>query len=325
MFVRKRGNRWQARVAIKGYPEQVKSFESEASARAWGAGIEQRIQAGGYAHQELMTLAGALKRYLEDVSVTKKGVVQETSLVRRLLADPISDANLAKVRGVDIARYRDQMKAKGYAPATIVRHLALLSNVFTTARREWSVEVGNPVELVKKPIVRNERSRRLSDTEIEAILRASGSRQLRSMIVLALETCMRRGELVGLSWGDLDLFKRVIHLRDTKNGRSRLVPLSRRAIQLLAEMHKERSDTEYVFGISKDSVSQAFERACARSGVLGARFHDLRREGISRLAERGFGIIEVAAVSGHRDLRTLSSRYIRLNIAELAAKLDHAE
>jgi len=318
MYVRKRGRSWQGRVVIKGYPEQVKSFCSEAEAYAWGAGVEKAIKEGGYAEPDRTTLSGALKRYEAESVPHKKGAAKESSVIRQIAVHPIAALHLDKIKGADIAFYRDGMKTKGYAPATIARHLAILSNLFNTARREWALDIGNPVEVVRKPVVRNARNRRLQSGELEKIIAATESAELGPFIRLGIETCMRRGELVGLQWRDIDFTRRLACLADTKNGESRTVPLSSIAIQILQSLPR-RIDGR-MFGMQADSVTQAFERACNRAGVIGLRLHDLRREGVSRLFERGWSIPDVACVSGHKTWSQLS-RYTAIKPEELAKKL----
>ena len=304
---------------VQGYPEQVRTFGAESEAWAWGAEVERRIKEGGYSRPDETTLEGALRRYQSEVSIHKKGATKEASIIRRILAHSIANSPLVSVKGADIASYRDQMRAQGYAPATIGRHLALLSNIFTVAQREWSLDVANPVRNVRKPTIRNERTTRVSDADISALLAASDSKELRAVVLLALETCMRRSELLKLRWNCINLEKRVAILHDTKNGRGRVVPLSGKAIKLLKDL-PSRSDGQ-LFGLACDSITQAFGRASKRAELTDIRFHDLRREGISRLAEAGFSVLELAAVSGHRDLRVLSNRYAQLRAEELAKKM----
>ena len=318
MFIRQRGNRSQARVAVQGYPEQVKSFENEAEAYAWGAEVESRIKEGGYAEPDRTTLQGALSRYEAENITHKKGAAKESSIIRQISLHPVATLKLDKVKGADIAGYRDGMKAKGYAPATIARHLAVLSNLFNIARREWALEISNPVEVVRKPIVRNARTRRLNAGELEKIIESTESNELGAIVRMAIETCMRRGELVALRWCDVDFTRRVACLADTKNGESRTVPLSPTAIQILQALPRRINGR--VFGMTADSITQAFERACNRAGVSGLRLHDLRREGVSRLFERGWSIPDVACVSGHKTWSQLA-RYTSIKAEELAKKL----
>ena len=138
------------------------------------------------------------------------------------------------------------------------------------------------------------------------------------LVKLALETAMRRSELLGLRWEHIDLERRTIFLQLTKNGTSRTVPLSTHAIQILTDMPRNLDDR--VFPVTHEVVSQAFNRARRQARVQDVRFHDLRHMAITRLAEKLPNLIELSAVSGHKSLAMLK-RYYHPNAAELARKL----
>jgi integrase len=129
---------------------------------------------------------------------------------------------------------------------------------------------------------------------------------------------MSRGELLALEWRHIDLGSRVAHLPLTKNGDSRDVPLSTRAVETLSGLH--RGEGERVFTIAPNAVRLAWERLVRRVGLKDLHFHDLRHEAVSRLFERGFNVMEVASVSGHRELRMLQ-RYTHLRAEELAHRM----
>ncbi len=132
---------------------------------------------------------------------------------------------------------------------------------------------------------------------------------------------MRRGELCELRWEHVDLKdpnEATAHLPHTKNGFLRDVLLSNRAVDMLHALPR-RLDGR-VFGLRPDSVTQAFARATARAGIEGVRIHDLRHEATSRLFERGvFDSMEVASITGHKDLRMLK-RYYHPRAKDLAKK-----
>ncbi len=129
------------------------------------------------------------------------------------------------------------------------------------------------------------RDRRLQPGELERILASTESKELGAIVLLAVETAMRRSEIAGLVRSNIDLKKRILVLPDTKNGERRVVPLSTKAVELLAGLPPRIG--RRVFGMAPDSISQAFERACARAGIEDLRYHDLRHEAASRLFERG--------------------------------------
>ena len=223
--------------------------------------------------------------------------------------------------------------------------------------------LSNPVELIRKPQPNNARTRRIAldvpvqvttsdgpppgNGELERIIAASGSGVLPAVLRLALETAMRRSEIVGLHWEHIDLAKRVAHLPDTKNGSSRDVPLSSRAVAVLESMlpkdssepeHGGDEDDDRVFKVSSDAITRAFVRAVARArkryvkeceeqGVkpqkrflTDLRFHDLRHEATSRLAAI-FPMHELTKITGHKDPRMLM-RYYHPRAEDLAKRLD---
>ena len=357
--ISERNGRWRARVRRHGVVT-TETFRTKTDAEAWARKQESDVERGLWrdnTEAERTTLITALKRYQNEVAAHKRGAVQEASIIGILKSEPLSKKTMAKVRSADVSAMVDGWRRDGYAQATIARRLAVLSHVFEHAARSWSMEaLANPVRLVKLPPLRNGRERRVSDAEIDAVCKATGSEILPHIVRLAVETAMRRGELVGIQWRDVDLTRRVIHLPRTKNGYSRDVPLSSRAVALLealkaehdkkqeeredkqeASTLKEKDKDDRLFAVRDDAVTRAFDRAaeraraayvadCERKGrpahakyLLNLRFHDLRHEATSRLAAL-LGVHELAKVTGHRDLRMLM-RYYHPKAEDLAAKL----
>lgn len=321
-------------------------LESEMSRGVWVSRSEA----------EATTLYEALKRYEEEISAIKKGAVQELSVLKSCKALDLAKRPLASIRSSDIASLRD-VWLKDYKPATVLRRLAVLSHVFNIARKEWGMEsLSNPVELVRKPQPNNARTRRVAtaesstsskredepesergaeDGEIELVLAASSSELLPPMVWLAIETAMRRGEIVSLQWQHVDLKRCVAHLPATKNGDARDVPLSPRAVAVLQGLwdahtltssktleRDETANTDRVFTIRADAVTRTFERAVVRARtqyietckdaggrsnakfLVDIRFHDLRHEATSRLASV-FPMHELTKITGHKDPRML--------------------
>lgn len=182
----------------------------------------------------------------------------------------------------------------------------------------------NPVSNIRLPRGARVRNRRLQGNEEERLLEAarkSRSHTIEPMIVLALETAARRAELVSMKWKHIDLISRTWFLPETKNGTSRTIPLSTKSVTVLKTLKKEpvRIDDK-VFGVKSQSVTQAFVRCCKTAKIEGLRFHDLRHEATSRLFEKGLNMMEVASITGHKDLKMLR-RYTHLQAEDLALKL----
>ena len=198
-----------------------------------------------------------------------------------------------------------------------------MSAIINHARREWGINVPNPVQMVRKPQSPQARSRVLTDQEVSKLLQAleptgRRSRWSKPIVQIALATAMRRGELLSLRWENIDLIGRTAFLPDTKNGESRTVPLSTTAVQVLAGLPRHISGV--VFPLKAFTLDAAFKRGLRRAGLEGVRFHDLRRTAITRIAEKLPNVIELAAVSGHKSLMVLK-RYYRPTALELAQKL----
>jgi integrase len=321
---------WQAQVRKKGYPLQTLTFDTRATAEAWARAVEVEMDQGRFVSRveaETTTLKELLERYLEEITPLKKGATAETTRIRALLRHPLAQRFVGGIHGADIARYRNE-RLQQVQPATVKRDLVVVSHLFEVARKEWGIPVHNPVRDIKLPPHARARERRLQpggpgqdseETRLLMVCRKARNRFLLPVVQLALETAMRRGELVGLRWEHVDLKRQIAHLPDTKNGEARTVPLSSAAIGVLRGL--PRSLNGQVFpGLTTEAVKLAFVRARRNAGLEDLRFHDLRHEATTRLFEKGLNIMEVASITGHKDLRMLR-RYTHLRAEDLARKL----
>lgn len=324
--ITKRGGRWRARVRRRGYPEQCATFATKAAAERWARGIEGRVDNGTLSPVEgdarRITLREALERYEAEVTPRKRGANRERARLRRWMAHALADRVLAAIRPHDMAQARNDMAARGLGPNTIRLELAPLSHLFTVARKDWGLAgLPNPVQEITKPSTGGTaRERRLQAGEEARLLDAAGALVwwLRPAIVLAIETAMRRGELVALRWEWVDAARATLRLPLTKNGEARTVPLSPRAIEVLQAMPRNMDGR--VLGTNADEVSHQFAAACKAAGIVGLHFHDLRREAVSRMFEMGLGIQEVATVSGHLTWAILR-RYTAPRAEDIAVKM----
>ena len=327
--IRKLRSKWQAQVRRRGVAPRAKSFDKRADAERWARELEAEADRSGWVADtrlaEKTTLRELLTRYCAEVTPGKRGAVSERSRINSIMRSAMSHRTLAKLTSADVATYRDE-RLKCVAPATVVRELNTVSHAIEIATREWGLWIPrNPVKLVRRPQVPRGRSRRLKAGE-EARLFAACDRGrtplMKPLIVLAIETAMRRGELLELQWQHVDLVRRVAHLPLTKNGDSRDVPLSRRAVATLQDLKDSSTrDRNRVFPVTGNSIRLAFEHLRDRAEMSDFHFHDLRHEGVSRLFEKGLNIAEVSAISGHKELRMLM-RYTHLRADDLVSRLD---
>jgi integrase len=322
---RKHGNGWQARVRRQGHPDITKSLPSRLDAEKWARSVETDIDKGQFvsvSEAQRATLGDLIERYLAEVTPSMKGATEDTIRLKAIMRRPIARWSMANLSASKIAAFRDE-RLKEVSGGTVIRELAYLSSIINHARREWVINVPNPVQMVRKPTSPPSRGRVLADEEVAKLLQAlepvgRRSHWTKPAVQLALATAMRRGELLSLKWEHVDLQGRTAFLPDTKNGDSRTVPLSSVAVEVLAGLPRHISG--YVIPVKFFTLDAAFKRGVCRAGLDDVRFHDLRRTAITRMAEKLPNVIELAAVSGHKSLMVLK-QYYRPDASELARKL----
>jgi len=328
--IRKRGEKWQARVHRKENKPIVKSFNTKSDALKWARNVESQLDLGTLAPKQTMPrLMPIVDRYVEEVTPLKKGKSQESYRANQFKKTKLADMQIDKITGEVVAQYRDA-RLKEVSANTVRLELAFLSVVFEQCRKEWGLAVSNPVRQIRMPKPGKPRQRRLEAGEEEALLHAckeSGAHYLQTFVILAIETGMRFGELAGVTWVNVNLEKRTIYLPDTKNGSPRTVPLSTRALSAIQT--QPRSIGGRLFLAKSGSIRSAFLIALKKAQgsqpdskkfLRELRFHDLRHEAVTRLFEKGLNPIEVGMVSGHKTLSMLQ-RYTHLRSEELVDKL----
>ncbi len=329
-------NHFLVRVRLKGYPPQTATFERLTDARKWAQSTESAIREGRHfktVEAKRHTLADLIERYTRDVLPKKRdGKRQATQLA--WWNEQLGFRLLADITSALIAEHRDRLAAtlvpgsKTRSPASVVRHLAVLSHAFSIAVREWGWLEDNPCRKVTRPKEPCGRVRFLSDDERERLLKAcreSASPHLYHAVVLSLSTGARQGEILGLCWRQVNLKRGLITLDDPeriKNGERRSLPLTGLAQELLKERSKvRRIDNDFVFpnrqGDGATDLRDAWEYAIQKAGIENFRWHDLRHSAASYLAMNGATLAEIAEVLGHKTLQMVK-RYSHLSDSHVA-------
>jgi len=327
-FMKRGDYQWQARVRAKGYPTQTRTFETKKEAMAWAAVIESEMARGMFVDRteaESTTFGELLDRYAREISPTKRGSKKELQKINQMRGWPLAGRIVAGIHGKDIAKLRDE-RLKDVSAASVNREFNLLGHVFTVAIREWGFNLpANPIQMVSRPKVKASsfRNRRLEGDEENRLLAAcadDSNPYLKPMVQVAIETAMRRGELLSLTWDRVALNDCVASLPITKNGTPRDVPLSKKAVAVLSGLPRSIDGRVFPF-TSDNAVSMTFRRACRRAGIEDLRFHDLRHEATSRIAERVTDVHTLAKITGHKSLQMLQ-RYYHPRAKDLARMLD---
>jgi len=312
--IRKVGDLWRAEIARAGVRES-KRFPTRREAEDWAIAREAEILSGEH-QRTRQTLSDALDA-LDALEPRTKGDATRARIARRY---SWANTRLDQVTPAVIAAWRDQ-RMQEVSASTVRREMNFIASVLKRARLEWGWISRDPLADVKKPSDAPHRERLISAAEVDAMLAQLGyagevttvGHEVAVALLLTLETGMRAGELTGLRWTDIT--GRVAHLPKTKNGSSRSVPLSTKAVELLDVLRKKRLlqvrrpiKQGRVFHIDADELSTIFRRARDAAGLSGFRFHDGRATAVTRLA-RILSIHDLARMIGHRDLNSLLVYY----------------
>lgn len=314
------GGRWQAQIARRGV-RKSKIFDSKQAARDWAA-REEYLILNGSGPDSAVTFGDACLRYAREVSPDRRGERWERFRLKRFAADPIGDIKLASLTAADFAAWRDS-RLSSVKPASVAREMNLMSSVLTQCRKEWGLIAHNPIIDVRTPRKPPPRTRTATGRELEALALSAGpdltnaTARAFHAFLFACETAMRAGEIVGLEWDRVFTDQRFLHLPMTKNGHPRDVPLSPEALRLIEALPR----MDPVFGLDGQSLDALWRKLRDRAAVTDLRFHDSRRMGTTKMA-RKLEPLELAKVTGHRDLNMLLNTYYKADVSEIARKLD---
>ena len=324
---RKRSSGWRAEVCIKGVRTSA-TFTTKREAQAWAAQEENRLREDSSGKVPNKPFRDLLERYSREVSSKKRGAAREQKMINVFLRDPVAEVLLRILAPTDIAAWRDR-RLNQVSGSTVAREMTILKHACSVARREWGWLSVNPVSDVRRPATAAARTRRPTAEETEKLLDTLGysqetpprtaSARIGAAYLFAIETAMRAGEICGLEWQHVN--ERYVHLPLTKNGYARDVPLSVEARRIIEQLRPLNGEGDTVFDVSTASLDALFRKTRARANIEDLHFHDTRREALTRLS-KVFGVMELARISGHRDLRVLQNVYYAPTVADLAAKLD---
>jgi integrase len=335
--------KWQSIVRKKGYPTQYKMHLTKYDAEKWATLIESEMIRSVFVDNKeanITTLTDALVRY-EAVAKQNKGYEVERYRIDAWKSGKLSMRAISTLKSKDFDEYRDQRRADGVSDATIRNDLAIIAAVF----KHFDYGMSNPtIRTVKTLNTAEKRNRRLTALEEKYLMaqlentRCSDPKRANKWIPIvtrfAIETASRLSEIVGkdktksepavpgLIWENVNIDKAICKLIDTKNGKSRFVPLSPAAIVCLTQASELKTVLRGpVFHTTTSANKQAWQRAKKRAQaqykkdggidpdfLVDFRFHDNRHEAASRWA-RDFDLTKLQLITGHKDARSLL-RYV---------------
>jgi integrase len=297
--------RWRVRIRKKGHSPISKTFRTKASAQSWANSTEDQIERGeliGNMVAAGITVGNLLDKYEREIGERKKGYMTSERYVYPRLKTGFKGVRLLKLSPDRVVEFADA-RLLTVGSDSVRRELAVLSAAWETAKSLWKYPLrGNPVKTANKMLTSTntysrkvERTRRLFPDEQVKLL-AELSEEMQDLVLFALETAMRRGEIA--ITGGKNRVEGGLLIEDDKTGKTTIIPLSSRAHEILDKYPNG-------FGRKPDSITQAFNRARDRAGIKDLRVHDLRHEATSRMFEKGLSIEEVSCVTRHSDWRSL--------------------
>jgi integrase len=255
---------------------------------------------------EERTFEDLMEKYMQEYSIPKKASSKrdQTSLLH--LKPFFGKCLLPEVTPSLLNEYKVMRRLGGAAPATINREMALMKHAYSLAVREWEWTRDNPVKKISMEKENNKRDRWLTDEEEKKLLEEA-SEWLREIIVFALNTGMRLGEILSLTWKATDLDRRTATIFKSKNGEKRTIPLNETALEVLKRRSKVRSQKcDLVFysenhtRFDYSNLEKAFHSALAKASIEDFRFHDLRHCFATKLVQRGVDLYKVQLLLGHK-------------------------
>jgi integrase len=313
------------RFQIRSHNKYIsKSFLKKAHASMWAKEIEYQLDRDQYedfSDTARISLGELITRYRDEITPHKKGRDTEKYKLNFILRHKIAKVKLLSLKAKHVIDFKKDI-SEGRAPSTINKYIHYIYTVWETAKLNWDIALPyrNPCELVKKEKVKDTIDRILSIEEYQDLLQActtSNLAFLSDIVEFAYITAMRFGEITKLKTSNINFEKSTALLIDTKNGETRLVPLTSRALEICQKFRFR----EKLFDINRDKFRHYFEQACRRAKVKNFRFHDLRACAITNLFLNGWSIAEVSVVSGHKTWSELK-RYTRIQPDTLVSKIN---
>ena len=313
--IRKRNNRWQVQIRRQSFPALTKTFLSKKNAQSWARKMENLLEEGLWkplSKDNEKTIYDLMTTYLDKVTPIKKGRVSEKRRLTKLLQyTPLMAVQLKNAQPSLFSAFRDERIKDGVR--TTQYDLVLLRHAWNVAMIEWGWDLApNPLAKIRFPKPNPPRERRLLPWEWERIQESAPLQKpilLWPAILLAIETGLRRSEILSLEWKDWQCSKKQLHVLQTKNGRPRWIPLTTRARNCLINIPNEHNK---IFPLNETCLRQGWERLLQKTQIKDLTFHDLRHEAISRWFEKGLSVPEIATLSGHQTQSCLF-RYVHIS------------
>ena len=322
--IRRRNNKWQVIIRKDNFKITYKTFSLKEDAVRWARETEVKIEQGLYQDITLAkttTLKDVLAQYRDRVSITKRGYQQERYKINKIIRSDIVDKTLSQLTPIVLFEYIEQQK-KLYTASTINKSITIINLALNFAERFLGISLNkNPLKFIKR-LKESQFIGQVIEPHEEALLlkHAEFSKLywLKVSIILGIDCGLRRGEILKLKAEDINFKNNTAVLKDTKNGETREIGLSSRAIQELKKLPV--SIDGKLFPCKRLDTFTFYYKQLQRWSGVKKRFHDTRHTFASRKATSGWSITEIAAQGGWKQLQVLK-RYTHIKAEYLAKKM----
>lgn len=329
---------YRARVTKKGAPRLSQSFTTEREAKRWSHRMESEIINGRFFGREETkerTFTDFVDRYIETELPKNPKAFGKQRMMMLWWKEKLGEYFLSHISPAMISELRDSLlKGTTYrgtlrTRSTANRYLAALGKAFSVCEKQWFWIKESPMRRVSRLRENKARERYLTKDEITRLLdacRNNKSPHLYPVVIFALGTGARKGEILNLKWSNIDFFRSTATFMDTKNGENRTVHLSDQILNALEEHRGRRIvASTYIFnslnGQKPADITKAWVNAVKQAGLgKDVVFHTLRHSAASHLAMNGLSMLEIGAVLGHKS--NITKRYCHLSPQSTAKALN---
>ena len=324
--IRKHKKKYQVIIRRKDHPHIYKSFVSLEAAREWARETEVNIERGLYANLNAamsMTLKALLEAYRDNVTCNKKGHKEESYKINKLIRHEISSSSLAKLTKLRLTKLQKELKDT-HNPSTINKYISLISMALKYAVNDLEIylpnNVASKVVRLTEPEYKGEVITKLEEAKLINNSFRSKAYWLRAALILGIDCGLRRSEINRLNINDIDKLNKTAILNNTKNGESRVIGLTTRALHEILKLPRTVKGDLFNWK-SKDQFKFYWKQLKKWSGV-NKTFHSTRATFCTRAAENNWQLYDIAAQSGHKDINVLKKHYVKLDAKHLSNKLN---
>lgn len=324
-----KSGKWQVQIRLAGHKPVAASFSTKSKAMAFATTTESEMRKGAEAPllpKDVRKLRGITLGELVEKWVADKKLVSYAAAVNSLLNDPIAKLPVLDITKEMVLQWKAR-KLKTIQSSSVAKYVRVPRGAWEYGLDVMSLPLGkNPFLKIGIKDSKKRRYRRLNDGEEQRLIAgmtalSGDARKLLPLVfTLALETAMRRGEIMRVRPEHLRRDGKYLWIPETKTGTPRLIPLTEKARGLLTDLGPVGHGQTFFHPAKAKDITRWFTRLCREVGIKDLHFHDLRHEALSRLNDKGLSPFALKKISGHKTVENLDI-YIQPDLDQIATQM----